>query len=54
MITLEIVQQGKLVSGDTSTVAIAYFLFEDPNSPAPGTASVLLAIYGYTQLLCGQ
>src|SRR5689334_6006042 len=54
MVTLEILEQGELVSGDTSTVAIAYFLFEDLDFPAPHAAIVFPALPGNTQLLYGQ
>jgi hypothetical protein len=54
MVALEILEQGELMSCDTSTVAIAYFLFENPDFPAPHAAIVFPALPGNTQLLYGQ
>src|SRR5690242_6056378 len=54
MVALEILEQGELMSCDTGTVAIAYFIFEDPDFPAPYAAIVFPALPGNTQLLYGQ
>ena len=52
--TLKSAKQGKLVPSDTSTGAIAYRFIENFNPPAPGGASILIAIHGCTKLLCTQ
>src|SRR5262245_37941673 len=54
MIALEIVEQGKLVPGDTSPGAIAHRIFELFNLPTPGPVSVLGEINEFTVLFCAQ
>src|SRR6266542_3060696 len=52
MTALEIAEQGKLVSGDTSPWAIAHRVVELLNLAAPDALGVLRAIDEFTLLLC--